>query len=168
MCMILAMNFLGHFALGYFAAVFSSRITREEFFLPLVLMFSILPDVDVLILGLEHRGPSHSLIVALALFLPFFILYGRGFPYFAALASHSLIGDYLTNRGCQMFWPVSSEWVVSSVAFDTGPIKMEFELSLFALMVGCHLTSLRAKLPRLHSESKRTPTFKRRGRLQPA
>lgn len=146
--MMLAMNFLGHFALGYFAALFSSRIAREEFFLPLVLMFSILPDADVLILRLEHRGPSHSLIVALALFLPFFITYGRGFPYFAALASHSLIGDYLTNRGCQMFWPVSSGWVIASVAFDTSPIKMGLELSLFALMVGCHLTSLRAKLPR--------------------
>lgn len=148
MCMMLAMNFLGHFALGYFAAVLSSRITREEFFLPLVLMLSILPDVDVFILGLEHRGPSHSLVLALALFLPFFIMHGRGFPYFAALASHSLIGDYLTNRGCQMFWPLSSEWFVSSVAFNTGPITMGLELSLFALMVGSQLTGLRVKLTR--------------------
>jgi len=155
--MMLAMNFLGHFALGYFAAVFSSRITREEFFLPLVLMFSILPDVDVFILGLEHRGPSHSLILALVLFLPFIILNGKGFPYFAALASHSLIGDYLTNRGCQMLWPVSSEWVVASFAFNTSPITMGLELSLFVLMVGRHWTSLRVKLPRLDSESKRIP-----------
>lgn len=166
MFMMLAMNFLGHFALGYFAAVFSSRITREEFFLPLVLMFSILPDVDVFILGLEHRGPSHSLVVALAIFLPFYMLYGKGFPYFAALASHSLIGDYFTNRGCQMLWPVSTEWVVSSVALDTGPITTGLELTLFALMLGRQLTDLRETSP-FHSEPKKTPTFKRRGRLQP-
>jgi membrane-bound metal-dependent hydrolase YbcI (DUF457 family) len=46
----------------------------------------------------------------IALTVPFLILYRKtAVPYSAALASHSLIGDFFTG-GTQFFWPLSAEW----------------------------------------------------------
>ncbi len=39
--------------------------------------------------------------------IPFFIIYGKKtIPYFAALLSHILIGDFFTG-GIELFWPLS-------------------------------------------------------------
>jgi membrane-bound metal-dependent hydrolase YbcI (DUF457 family) len=76
--------------------------------LPLLFVASIIPDVDLLIPGLEHRGPTHSLIVYGLLLIPALLLYGRKVaPYFVALAQHSLIGDFVTG-GAQLLWPLTS------------------------------------------------------------
>lgn len=34
----------------------------------------------------------------------------KALPYFAALAQHSLVGDFLTGGGIQMLWPITSAW----------------------------------------------------------
>jgi len=79
--------------------------------IPLLFVASVIPDIDLLIPGLEHRGPTHSLIIFFLLFLPAFMLYGKGaMPYFIALAQHSLIGDYLTGGGIQLLWPLTLHW----------------------------------------------------------
>jgi membrane-bound metal-dependent hydrolase YbcI (DUF457 family) len=89
------MQLLGHLALGYFSALIISRYTKEQLYLPLVWIISVLPDIDLLFTHyIIHRGPTHSIILALILFLPIFIWYHKGLAYFAALASHSLIGDF--------------------------------------------------------------------------
>lgn len=73
-------------------------------------LVSVIPDVDLLIPCLKHRGPSHSIIIFCLLFLPTFILFGkRATPYLMALASHSLVGDYLTG-GAQLLWPITTNW----------------------------------------------------------
>jgi len=76
---------------------------------------SIIPDVDMLIPGLEHRGPTHSIIVFLAIaFLAILVWKKQAIPYLAAFASHPFLGDYLTtpsvDEGVQLFFPLSSSW----------------------------------------------------------
>lgn len=87
----------------------ASRLLRVRINVPLLFLASVLPDID-LILGLEHRGPTHSLILYAAMFVPVFWLYGkRVVPFFVALAQHSLLGDLLTGGGVQVLWPLVSE-----------------------------------------------------------
>ena len=48
---------------------------KQEVNLPLVFLFSLIPDVDILIPGVEHRTITHSIITATAIFTPLFIRY---------------------------------------------------------------------------------------------
>jgi len=51
----------------------------------------------------------HSLITALIVFTPIFAAYRKkAIPYFLALISHLLIGDYLTG-GSQLLWPATTQ-----------------------------------------------------------
>jgi len=55
-----------------------------------------------------HRGPTHSVISITLLMIPFFIVYRKqAIPYYAALLSHVLIGDFFAAGGVQLFWPLS-------------------------------------------------------------
>jgi len=63
----------------------------------------------------EHRTITHSIITATVIFTPLFIRYrSKAMPYFAALAQHSLIGDFITGgaqmQGAQLLWPITSTW----------------------------------------------------------
>lgn len=69
---------------------------------------SILPDVDILIPFLTHRGPTHSVLVAFVVFLPLFAFFRKkAVPYFLALLQHSLISDYIAGGQIQLLWPVT-------------------------------------------------------------
>ena len=65
---------VGHISLGYLVGNFFARILKVQFNVPLVIVLSIIPDIDIifeLLLGNPvHRGPTHSLIFAF-LILPF-------------------------------------------------------------------------------------------------
>jgi membrane-bound metal-dependent hydrolase YbcI (DUF457 family) len=101
---------VGHLALGYLSGKTASKILDVEINIPLLFLASVLPDIDLLIPGLEHRGPMHSVIVFCLLFLPIFILFKkRAIPYFLALIQHSLIGDFLTGT-TQILWPITTNW----------------------------------------------------------
>jgi membrane-bound metal-dependent hydrolase YbcI (DUF457 family) len=57
-----------------------------------------------------HRGPLHSFVATLIVFLPVFAVYRkRAVPYFIALVQHALIGDYLTGGRLQLLWPISQQ-----------------------------------------------------------
>lgn len=100
---------IGHLALGYLMGKAASKLLDVRINVPLLFLASILPDID-LILGLEHRGQTHSLIVYAVLFVPVYWLRGKKVvPFFVALAQHSLLGDLLTGGGVQALWPVLSE-----------------------------------------------------------
>jgi membrane-bound metal-dependent hydrolase YbcI (DUF457 family) len=74
------------------------------------LTLSVIPDIDILIPFVEHRGPYHSIIMAIVVFFPTFVLYRKNaFPYFVALIQHSLIGDYIAGGKVQLFWPLTSQ-----------------------------------------------------------
>ena len=98
---------VGHFALGYLTGKIASKSLNTPINLPLLFLASVLPDIDLLIPGIYHRGPLHSVIVYCLLFLPIFFLYRkRAVPYFVALVQHIVIGDVLTG-GTQLLWPAS-------------------------------------------------------------
>jgi membrane-bound metal-dependent hydrolase YbcI (DUF457 family) len=127
---------LGHFALGYFSGKFIGKFTREGINIPIIWLISILPDVDIFFPFIEHRGPTHSIIIALSLSLPLLLKYRRGYSYFAALASHSLIGDYFTAYGCQLLWPITLTWYKAKPPFlINGKSELFIEAFLFALML---------------------------------
>jgi len=101
---------VGHLALGYLSGKATSKVLNVNVNIPLLFLASVMPDVDLLIPGLRHRGPTHSIIISCFLFLPAFILFGkRATPYFIALIQHSLMGDYLTS-GTQLLWPMATNW----------------------------------------------------------
>jgi hypothetical protein len=101
---------VGHLALGYLTGKTASKILNVNINIPLIFLMSVLPDIDLLIPGLHHRGPMHSVIVFCLLFLPIFKLFKkRAIPYFVALIQHSLIGDYLTGE-TQILWPITTNW----------------------------------------------------------
>lgn len=123
---------IGHFALGYLSGKASSRLSKVKINLPLLLVVSVLPDIDLIFRFLQHRGPTHSLITFTVLMAPFFLIYRkRAVPYYVALLSHSLIGDFFTG-GVELFWPLSHSWfgVDIGVASLT---NVAIELALFAV-----------------------------------
>ncbi len=130
------MWFLGHLAIGYFIGISISKVTKENVNLPLIFLFSLLPDIDVFIPALVHRSITHSIVLTLMMFVPIFLFIKKGFPYFGAMASHILIGDYFTGSPFQMFWPVTQDFFLSpySLRLD-GELRFIIESVLFVLMV---------------------------------
>ena len=101
--------------------------------LPLLLAASVLPDIDLALRFLMHRGPTHSIITMTALMIPFFIIYRKqALPYYAALLSHSLIGDFFTG-GSQLFWPLSQNLFGALNLEVSGLTNVVIELSLFSV-----------------------------------
>jgi len=78
--------------------------------IPLLFVFSTTPDIDLLIPVLQHRGPTHSLLIISLLFLPTFLVYGKRItPYFLATILHP-IGDYFIGGTVQLLWPATIHW----------------------------------------------------------
>lgn len=102
----------------------------------MLLTAAILPDMDLILRFLEHRGPTHSLITALVLMTPFLFAYRKAaVPYFAALVSHSLIGDFFTG-GTQLFWPFSTTWYGALNINVASSVNASLELILFVVSLG--------------------------------
>lgn len=122
---------IGHFALGYIAGKGSSKFARVKVNLPLLLTASVLPDVDLLLSFLAHRGLTHSLIIITGLMIPFFVVYRKqAIPYYAALLPHIFIGDFFIG-GAQLFWPLSqSQFGVLNINVHGLPDVIS-ELTLF-------------------------------------
>jgi membrane-bound metal-dependent hydrolase YbcI (DUF457 family) len=98
-------------------------------------MASVLPDMDLLLRFLMHRGPTHSLVAITVLMIPFFVVYGKqAIPYYAAMLSHILIGDYFTG-GIELLWPLSQGWF-GALNFDVASLPVAAtELGLFVLTI---------------------------------
>jgi membrane-bound metal-dependent hydrolase YbcI (DUF457 family) len=127
---------VGHIALAYLLGKSSAKLLKVNLNIPLILALSIVPDVDILFGVSElHRGPTHSLISALIVFIPFFALYRRkAAPYFLALISHSLISDFLIGGQIMLFWPLTSSLFGLPVYIDIrSPVNMTLEWVLFAV-----------------------------------
>ena len=136
----------GHFAVAYFIVYFLGRYVREDYSLPVVLVASVLPDLDVLFSRfIVHRGPTHSVVTMSVLFVVFYVVFRRGVLYYVALLSHSLIGDYFTAYGIQLFWPMSYRWYrAPSSLLLTGRELIVVEFGLFVLMI-IHIFVVRRK-----------------------
>ena len=129
--------------IAYLLAKASGKLLKVNFNIPLVLVLSILPDSDIIFQFLFgsniHRGPTHSIIVAILIFIPVFIIYRKkATPYFAALASHSLLGDFFIGGQIQLFWPLSTrEFGLPELGFPDisieSPINVALELTIFVI-----------------------------------
>jgi len=129
---------VGHMALGYLLGKASAKLLKVNFNIPLILVLSVIPDIDILfdfLLQSEiHRGPSHSIITAVLVFIPFFVLYRqKAAPYFAALLSHSLIGDFFIGGQLQLLWPFSTNEFGFTAINIYHPITIVLEFILFAI-----------------------------------
>jgi membrane-bound metal-dependent hydrolase YbcI (DUF457 family) len=129
-------------ALAYLLGKASAKLLKVNLNIPLILVLSIIPDIDILfepLIADIHRGPTHSIIAAILVFIPFFLLYRqRATPYFAAVASHSLIGDFLIGGQIQLLWPLSTnEFGLHELGFPYiniyDPINIALEFTLFAI-----------------------------------
>jgi len=124
--------------LGYILGKASGKALKTNPNVPLLFVLSILPDVDILaehVSGLHellpHRGPLHSVLLWLIVFIPIFAIYRKkALPYFIALVSHPLIGDYLTGGNLQLFWPLTSQTFGTTTSI-TSPQNIAMELVLF-------------------------------------
>ena len=132
------MYLLGHLALGYFSAKATKKIVNIEFNTTLVWIVSLLPDIDLMIPPLNHRGPTHSIIIAIIAFIPILIVFKKkGLPYLASLVSHSLIGDLFNGQGVQLFWPLNHQWIeVPCSLMLKGRFELLVEIILFLAMLG--------------------------------
>ena len=116
---------VGHMALGYLLGKASAKPLNLNPNVAILMVLSIIPDIDILarVEGF-HRGPTHSVITALLIFLPFFVLYRqKAIPYFLALVSHSLIGDLFIGGNLQLFWPLQNTPVFMPAPFPDIPIN---------------------------------------------
>ena len=129
---------VGHLALGYIAGKAAGKLLNLEVNVPLLLLASIISDFDLLIPGLEHRGPTHSLILLTLLFLPLFAIYGKkAVPYSVALVQHSLVGDYVTG-GVQLLWPLTTHIygvVLEATSITAVVLEWVFFLTSLAIML---------------------------------
>jgi len=155
---------LGHSLAGFVIHLCAAGKQPRRQWPTLLLLITLanLPDIDFVVgyfigeHGAYHRGPSHSLIVALLIGIVLGGLIGtRTGRYMAptvlasaAYASHivldMLIGSELSGTfGLQIFWPLSSErftlpWSVFRMAADsiiaTGPITTLFSPAILPLV----------------------------------
>jgi membrane-bound metal-dependent hydrolase YbcI (DUF457 family) len=124
-------------ALAYLLAKPAAKKLNVNLNIPLIMVLSLIPDIDILAGVPElHRGPTHSIIVALIIFIPFFVAYRRkAAPYFIALASHSLIGDFFIGGQLMLLWPLTSQLFglreLGLYISIRDPINIALELTLF-------------------------------------
>ena len=124
---------VGHLALGYITGKIADRVLNVKSNIFLLLLVSVIPDIDILIPGLEHRGPTHSLFILVILF-PVILLYGKKtVPYLVALAQHTLIGDYITE-GSKLLWPLTSRIFGTGMKVTSLP-NMFLEWCLFLIFI---------------------------------
>ncbi len=127
---------IGHFAIGYLAGKGTSKIFSTKINMPLLLVASIIPDADLVLQFFfptifQHRVLTHSIIILTIVMIPFFILYRKkSLPYYAALLSHALLGDFFEG-GAQIFWPLSNTIYGFQNIDVTGTIAVLAEILLF-------------------------------------
>jgi membrane-bound metal-dependent hydrolase YbcI (DUF457 family) len=127
-------------AFGYLSSRASSSLLKTKLNLPLVLMLSVLPDADLIVRGIpfiQHRGATHSILSALIVFTPFFIIYRKqAIPYFIALVQHGLIGDYIAGGRVQLLWPVTNMYFGTSLDIRSVPNQaIEWTMFLVATIL---------------------------------
>ena len=126
-------------ALAYLLGKSTTKILKVNLNIPLLMVLSIIPDIDLIFMRSMHRGPTHSIISAFIVFIPFFIVYRKqAAPYFIALISHSLIGDFFIGGRTQLFWPITTQQfglheLGSFYINIEDPVNVALELTLFLI-----------------------------------
>jgi membrane-bound metal-dependent hydrolase YbcI (DUF457 family) len=134
---------VGHMSIAYLLGKGSSKALHTKLNIPLLMVLSILPDIDIIydfLTGAEiHRGPTHSIVLACLVFIPIFLIYRKkAIPYFLALISHPLLGDFFIGGKLELLWPLSTQ--LFGLHELGGPfleifssVNMVLEISLFVV-----------------------------------
>ena len=104
--------FLGHMSWAYVFAVAFAGKRGGKLFIPIILILSVLPDVDLFLggFGVMHHTFTHSLFFWFVLFAPFLLVYRRlVIPYFVAVVQHFAFGDFFVGE-VMLFLPFSSSY----------------------------------------------------------
>jgi membrane-bound metal-dependent hydrolase YbcI (DUF457 family) len=129
---------VGHLALGYLSGKASAKLQAVKVNVPIILVLSILPDVDILLQPFFpgiHRGPTHSIIVLSLIFLPIFLIYRKkAVPYFVAIVSHPLIGDFFVGR-TKLLWPLQTNFGIGIPIASSTNVVLEWSLFLLSMIV---------------------------------
>lgn len=141
--------FLGHMAWGVvFAVVFAGKRERSRLLVPLVLISSVLPDLDLFIGDgqMWHHTFTHSLFFWFVLFVPFLWMYRlKVIPYFVAVVQHFAFGDFLVGD-VMLFWPFISSFFGFNTAmmswFDVGLEMVGLILAIILLFYRGYLREL--------------------------
>lgn len=109
--------------------------------IPIAILGAIMPDFDIK-LGLRHRGASHSLLVAFAIWFLTYLLFGS---YADALLigyiSH-LFADSFTVRGVPLLWPFSRKnYGIRIIHTDSG-IERSINIIVILVIIWLLLTKL--------------------------
>jgi membrane-bound metal-dependent hydrolase YbcI (DUF457 family) len=148
---------VGHMGIGYLIGKASGKSLKVNPNIPALLVLSIIPDIDIPFGDEFHRGPTHSAIAALLVFIPFFIVYRKkAVPYFLALLSHALVGD-LIGGGIQLLWPITSNKVfltpwIPKIEINS-PVNVALELIFFTVAT---IVMLKAKDWQLFFQNRKT------------
>ena len=128
---------VGHFALGYLTGKAAAKELGVQINIPLLFLASVFPDIDILIPGLEHRGPLHSVLLFCLVFIPIFVVYSkRAVPYFVAVFQHIMIGDFIVGGDLQLLWPLSTSVYGFEVGMGTLPhIALEWVFFLVSMAI---------------------------------
>ena len=119
----------------------SAKFLNISVNVPLVLVLSIIPDVDIIFQEvfpfIRHRGATHSIIFAFLIFIPFFALYHKkAIPYFLAFLSHFLIADYIIGGRIQLFWPLTFQHYGFEISIRSlTNVMLEWMLLLVAIFI---------------------------------
>jgi len=149
---------VGHLAFSYLTGKASEGLLNTKANVPLLLTLAVLPDVDLLFPMLMHGGPTHSVILYLALAFPAILIWKKQtIPYLIAIISHPLLGDYLTRitqpSGVQLLYPLTSEWFAAGVE-GAMSLYVYLELVLFVIfLVMMLVTKDRLMLIKPHSSN---------------
>lgn len=96
---------------------------------------AVLPDIDLLFPFIQHRGPTHSIIVAIIAFIPLLIIYRKeALPYLIAYVQHGLVGDYIAGGQVQLLWPLTRMYFGTRIDIRS-PANVTIEWIMF--LVAC-------------------------------
>ena len=123
----------------------AAKLLKTQINLPLILTLAILPDLDLLMPFLKHRGPTHSLVVMLVASIPFFAIYRhKAMPYLVAAVQHSLVGDYIAGQ-VQLLWPLQTYFGINIRITD--PINIAIEIAFFLAAIATMFATDDVKRP---------------------
>lgn len=126
---------VGHLALGYLSGEAASKLLGVDVCIPLLFLAAVIPDIDIFVPVLIHRGPTHSLPILTLIFIPLFFLYAKkAIPYYAVLIQHPLIGDYVAGGGVQLLWPLTVQSYGLAIPIRS-QVNIAFEWILFAISI---------------------------------
>ena len=132
---------IGHMALGYLLGELTAKITKTQYNICSLLTLAILPDIDLIVPWITHRGPFHSIFVIILLFLPFIVAYKKMIvPYIVATEQH-ILGDYISGGRVQLLWPLNQEWYGLGIS-PSNSIAITAEWILF---LGCLTLMIKTK-----------------------